>query len=237
MQYPKVPLKQMDSAMLNFELLREIEKLEESDREMVSSAAMLATHLHRNQTRKARGNKPRTPYIEHPLRNTLRLIRWGYSNSSLFAISLLHDTVEDCIPELADFFDWDHNEFDEHQNREKAFEHLSEAYSSRVASGVEEVTNPVEGDYHEHLKRLMNEGAPSSILVKISDLIDNAASLPHQFGSVPSSFVTKRVPKYHRAIEIMIRGVSGLNGYWSFQVEDDLCKAREVLIQLSEDLR
>jgi (p)ppGpp synthase/HD superfamily hydrolase len=60
----------------------------------------MASFLHRKQTRFVRGDLPRVPYIEHPLRVALRLVRWGVPDAELIAAALLHDVVEDCSTEL-----------------------------------------------------------------------------------------------------------------------------------------
>ena len=78
-----IPLKDMDPAMLVFSLSEEISEidLDQNERSQIMAAAVVATHLHRRQTRMVRGCLPKVPYIEHPLRVTLRLIRWGVGDA------------------------------------------------------------------------------------------------------------------------------------------------------------
>lgn len=63
--------------------------------EKLKSAIALATTLHENQSRGARETLKRTPYIEHPLRNAIRLIRLGNAEQDVIFANVLHDTVED----------------------------------------------------------------------------------------------------------------------------------------------
>ncbi|WP_072804125.1 bifunctional (p)ppGpp synthetase/guanosine-3',5'-bis(diphosphate) 3'-pyrophosphohydrolase [Rhodococcoides yunnanense] len=57
-------------------------------------ALSLAALAHRHQTRPGR-NGTLDPYITHPLRNTLRLVGFGCSDTTVLAATALHDTVED----------------------------------------------------------------------------------------------------------------------------------------------
>lgn len=200
--YPRIPLKQMDAAMLVFELAREIERVvaDPEERAQVTAAAMVATHLHRYQTRRVRGDLPRVPYIEHPIRNTLRLIRHGKNDYALLIMSLLHDVLEDCAEEIVteiapvelvgDDIDQDNAAL----VRRAALVWLDEAFGPVVATGVEMVSNPVPGvswDYTVHVATLAawatgvvsDPIAVMALLVKASDLLDNAGSLRHQLAA------------------------------------------------------
>lgn len=61
--------------------------------EKLKSAIALATTLHENQSRGARVTLKRTPYIEHPLRNAIRLIRLGNAEQDVIIANVLHDMV------------------------------------------------------------------------------------------------------------------------------------------------
>jgi hypothetical protein len=242
-QIPSIPLKEMDSAMLSFELVREIDRIfgsekqsaadQQAARNMVLSAAMVATHLHRNQTRYVRENFPRVPYIEHPLRNTLRLIRWGARSADLLAASVLHDTVEDCAAEIVGVYFFDLGEKNstftrasaQHQspaqdavNQRSALRWISRAYSPATAFIVAGVTNPIDGGtYLGHLRELASPNDTVTrdqnrdpLLVKAADLIDNAGSLAHQYGQVPNTFIEKMVRKYAPAVLLVKRALSDL---------------------------
>lgn len=175
--FPRVPLKKMDPSMLVFELDRETHRLMPEASEAITSAATLASFLHRNQTRSVRANMDRVPYIEHPLRVALRLIRWGVRDAEIIIAALLHDVAEDCADELLEVFGSKHV-------AEDAIDCLTRLYGNRVAWLVEQVTNPdpAEGmTYAGHI-RLLSALASPALLIKASDLKDNAGSITHQLG-------------------------------------------------------
>ncbi|WP_181065347.1 HD domain-containing protein [Rathayibacter rathayi] len=153
---------------------------------MVRPARALACYLHRNDTRMQRANLPRTPYIEHPLRNTLRLLRWSVTDEVTLTAALLHDTVEDEAFELASTFANDPTD-DEEQARVIAFAYLAGAFSPEVATAVRHMSNPITpaglprsrrvDQYIEHVRQELTD--PRFVLLKATDLVDNAAGLRH----------------------------------------------------------
>lgn len=177
--FPRVPLKKMDPSMLVFELDRESTRLIGSNAgsQMITSAATLASYLHRNQTRFVRGDMPRVPYIEHPLRVALRLIRWGVTDADLIAAALLHDVAEDCADELLEVFGLP-------DDNGSAIACIARLYGARVAEYVAAVTNPDAASgvtYEEHVTELALSDSPA-VFIKASDLKDNAGSIRHQLG-------------------------------------------------------
>lgn len=196
----RVPLKQMDPAMLVFELDREILRLMPgtTNSELITSAATMASFLHRKQTRFVRGDLPRVPYIEHPLRVALRLVRWGVADVELIAAALLHDVVEDCSAELLEGFGYP---------GEKPLECLARLYGRRVSQLVGAVTNPDNGtSYEDHLALLASSGS-RALLIKASDLKDNAGSIRHQLGHGQDSRMYRMLFKYMPAVEIVAKGL------------------------------
>lgn len=196
----RVPLKQMDPAMLVFELEREIQHLMPgtTNAELVTRAAATASFLHRKQTRFIRGDMPRVPYIEHPLRVALRLLRWGVTDAELIAAALLHDVVEDCSKELLAAFG---------QPGEDPLGCLARLYGRRVSVLVGAVTTPNGStSYEEHLTRLANSGS-RALLIKASDLKDNAGSIRHQLGHGQDSRMYRMLFKYMPAVEIVGAGL------------------------------
>lgn len=213
MHFPRVPLKEMDAASLAYELGRESDRImlgnAEMDastaREMVTSAAMLATHLHRNQTRRVRRGMPHVPYIEHPLRNALRVVRWGATSPETVAVALLHDTVEDCSKEIVTVYASLHSAVESHgdtiRNRQTdhdvALEWIDSAYGSIVAEAVSLVSNKPGAEPEDYTpkidalcSRVLNADKNGrvdlpgliALVNKASDLIDNGGSLKHQIG-------------------------------------------------------
>jgi len=186
--FPRVPLKQMDPSMLVFELDRETQRLMPESSELITSAATMASFLHRNQTRMVRGDLPRVPYIEHPLRVALRMIRWGVTDAELVAAALLHDVLEDCSEELLERFG---------QHDEDARACLTRLYGERVALLVGQVTNDAgAAGYHDYVELLVSLGRPEALLIKASDLKDNAGSIPHQLGHGKDEKLLKMLAKY-----------------------------------------
>ncbi len=215
--FPRVPLKDMDSAMLSFELFREIDRVvvDERNRQMVISAAMVATDLHSGQTRFVRGNLPRVPYIEHPLRNTLRLIRWGVTNAHLLTACLLHDTVEDCAEKLVANY-LQRPELlgrSEREQRTEIYAWLSANYSVNSTRVVRQVTNPTDDEgvsYVSHIREMTAIANPHTLLTKASDLVDNAGSLPYQIGSMPEAKFTRLVERYWVPLELVCNELTEL---------------------------
>jgi hypothetical protein len=215
----EIALKEMDAAMLAFELSRKANGIfagtgvaQVRSREMVMSAAMVATHLHRKQTRFVRDNFPRVPYIEHPLRLALRLIRWGSTDSELLTAALLHDTVEDCSAEIVTsyFFGFSGSEA---ANQATALSWIRQSYSPVVAHTVGWVTNPPKpATWLSHIVSLVAGGSAnvSPLLIKASDLVDNAGSLAHQYGQVPDAFIIKMVRKYTPGVKLILEALRQL---------------------------
>ena len=200
--FPRVPLKQMDPAMLVFELDRESARvMQHRGCELITSAATMASFLHRNQTRMVRGDLPKVPYIEHPLRVALRLIRWGIDNEELIAAALLHDIVEDCSAELLEHFG-------RPEDHDDANACLARLYGCAVADLVRRVTNPTDGStYQEHLEELAGSSS-IALLIKASDLKDNAGSIQHQLGHGKDRCLLKMLRKYLPSVAVIRHGLN-----------------------------
>lgn len=180
------PLKELDTAQLIQALRYEIMSLGLSV-ETIDSSISLATILHAHQKRANRGRYQTTPYIEHPLRNTLRLIRLGIKNENTIVASILHDTIEDGSHVFVEKF---HNiKTGNTEARHMLSKYIKATYGKRVLSLVEAVTNELVADksidvetknrlYVEHVERNVNSD-PQVLLIKISDFIDNATGLYH----------------------------------------------------------
>ena len=204
--FPRVPLEQMDPALLWFELDRETHRVMPQDRELITSTASMASFLHREQTRFVRGAMERVPYIEHPLRVALRLIRWGVRDAELVAAALLHDVAEDCSEELLEVFGSAGRSCGQPTDGadEDAFGCLAHLYGTRVAGLVADVTNPktcgsssAEGraNYLAHIETLV-EQMGLSLLIKASDLKDNAGSIKYQLGHGKDARMLRMLTKY-----------------------------------------
>lgn len=200
--FPHVPLKNMDPSMLVFELDRTAHGLMPEAAELVMSAATMASFLHRRQTRFVRGGMPLVPYIEHPLRVALRLVRWGVQDPNLVAAALLHDVVEDCSEELLSVFG---------QPNETALRCLARLYGAELAQHVQQVTNPADvvyaASYQLHVAALAWSGT-SAVLIKASDLKDNAGSIRHQLGYGQDARMLRLLRKYLPCVREVSRSLN-----------------------------
>lgn len=185
----KVPLKDMDAALLVLAIQQEAKT------DDLQYAMELAAYVHRNKrranpTRSSDGtiHQPSSPYIVHPLRNTLRLIRWGVTDKDILIASILHDTVEDHARELAQLSYPNHSPMTEAESRIQALEYIYDSFGRKVYYIVKAVTNMIPdkkvskedrmAGYVEHVAVSLDAIGP--FLVKFSDFCDNALGLHHQ---------------------------------------------------------
>lgn len=209
----RLALKELDSAGLVLTLQRLIlDQPETFDSIKTFEAVSLATYLHRAETRDVRANLPRTPYIEHPLRNTIRLLRLDCYCEDTIISTILHDILEDCAEEITrEFRNMDTEGMDEHELRRLALAYIQGQYGSEVARLVLSVSNEILPDgtpvaekniiYCNHAGESIQD--PKSYLVKYSDLMDNAASLYHHFiEGGDNTKVIRRAVKYLPLIDV-----------------------------------
>ena len=163
--------------------------------EDLESAISLATALHENQSRGARGTLKRTPYIEHPLRNAIRLIRLGNTDQDVIIAAVLHDTIEDGSVDFVNKFGEGRlidEKPDEVQARAMLEDYIEKCFGGRVLSAVHKVTNEYftrkqwseltqkeKADLYLNHVRNSIKNDPDALLVKVSDFIDNATGLYH----------------------------------------------------------
>lgn len=206
----KKQLKKLDSSQLTILLQRMVlDQPENFDFSAVQDAIELAAHLHDGQTRANRANLPRTPYIEHPLRNAVRILRWGVKDQDIVIASILHDTVEDCDKRIYEIVHGTKPPKDttEEELREVAVAFIEKVFGKEVARIVLAVSNgflPLgttrEGRYAIYLNHV-REAIRDDIavfIVKLSDFVDNAVGLYHNdFGANREKIVgmaTKYLP-------------------------------------------
>ncbi|BDZ50734.1 hypothetical protein GCM10025867_29750 [Frondihabitans sucicola] len=193
-----LPLKEMEASLLRSAILRAVDDLE-LDRAAFGEAIDVASYVHRDQTRKQRGGMPLVHYIEHPLRNTLRALRYGVADPGTLLAVILHDTVEDGALEMAAVLA-DRPAATEEQARETALGFLRERFGAAVAETVLGLSNPLLDDelsraaknraYVEHVGEAIRS-APV-LVAKFVDFADNALSLHH----ADSAFAQRQAKKY-----------------------------------------
>ncbi|MFD5867330.1 hypothetical protein ACFWGD_01780 [Corynebacterium sp. NPDC060344] len=172
-------------------------------------ALQLACHAHHGVMRRDRVLGREHPYIDHPLRNALRAFLWvadrwpGADVELVLQGCLLHDVVEDAPDRVVSFYGGDGSD---------AAAALGENLGPRLRAAVAAVTNPPElkklegGDkreaYRAHLERSLADD-PVALLVKASDLWDNAGSAFY----ADAAFARKMTAKYLPVIR-MISGMA-----------------------------
>lgn len=193
------------------------------DVEKLTNAIDLATVLHSKQTRRNRDTYLRTPYIEHPLRNTLRLVKWKMYDIDVLIASVLHDTVEDCSEIYCRKF-MEKNITDINIAQEYLLKAIETEYGANVSRIVNDVTNDVEltnsptknDDYVKHVTSLIHNNE-EAFYVKFSDYIDNAAGLWH---GEDDKFIEKQATKYQPLINIFKTEISNLHARNKLKIPD-----------------
>lgn len=208
-----IPLKEMDAAVLTYAIL-DIASENMLNRDRINYAIKLAAYLHRNDYRRNRGPLPKTHYIEHPLRNTLRLMRWGVLDEDIIVASILHDTVEDhgltIVREFTnhtvDFEDDSKHTVEEDVTVMKlALEYVKNVFGARVAYIVDGVSNrpfvpgltknEKRAAYAQHVIESIAQDV-AIFWVKLSDFVDNAIGLYHNNISENSGMIAHLALKY-----------------------------------------
>lgn len=171
--------------------------------------------LHRYQVRHevTPDGRVNPPYFEHPLRNTVRLARWGVTHRDVLIASLLHDTVEDCAKVFVATYLPEGTEVHPLEARRLLTAHLDRAFGQRARDIVLGVTNPYytrkqwaafSPEEKRELYRTTVEAEiasdPDVFLVKFSDFIDNAGSL-HSLPEERFDTALRLAQKYHPLIE------------------------------------
>ncbi|WP_052061225.1 HD domain-containing protein [Rhodococcoides fascians] len=182
--YRATKLKDMDSAALVFAILHEIDT-DRVDRTQLLNAMELATAAHMSQKRIGRAAYPVDPYIVHPLRNVLRLIRLGCTDTDVLAATALHDTVEDQPREIVSILD--EPRLSDGPNQQAALDLITEHFSPETSRLVAAVTNPStdavlskadkNAAYTAHVAEVIKD--PKVFLVKFADFVDNAGSVKY----------------------------------------------------------
>jgi (p)ppGpp synthase/HD superfamily hydrolase len=181
----KMALKDMDTALLTSAILHAAGKAG-MDVSLVNEAVELAAYLHRNQTRMRRGKVAKPHYLEHVLRNGLRILRWGCTDQATVIAAILHDSVEDQAKKISNLLT-DEGQTNELGYREASFRYIESRFGRDTADTVRGLTNPIDPEgmtkdeshiaYRAHAISAME--AIRVAINKLADLFDNAGSLHH----------------------------------------------------------
>ncbi|OZF48323.1 hypothetical protein CH293_18620 [Rhodococcus sp. 14-2470-1b] len=174
-------LKQMDSAALVFAIDHEVDQ-DRVDFGTLRYAIEIAMAVHLSQTRIGRAAYPVDPYIVHPLRNVLRLIRLGCADTDVLAATALHDTVEEQPENIVKVLGAAQG-----PPAENALLLIEQHFGHETARLVAAVTNPPSSipltkaeknaAYAQHVADVITD--PKVFLVKYADFIDNAGSVQY----------------------------------------------------------
>lgn len=141
--------------------LAAVRDLPQSSRAKIRKALTLAVEAHARQHR-----DDGAPYVIHPIRMSLSLIRdFGFTSPALICAALLHDVVEDTSVSL---------------------EHIKKIFGVTVATHVRDVSDVRPQDETEPQKRkrkqkkliVLLDKNKGSRIVKCADILDNMRSWP-----------------------------------------------------------
>jgi hypothetical protein len=247
-----LPLKQMDGSLLTHSIVTRVRALNLPGNSVmkVEEALHTASFLHRQATRSVRANMPRTHYIEHPLRNTERVLRYGVTDVSIIIANILHDTVEDCAEEIVRSLAGLGASVDQmtpSDIRRTAFGWVTDNFGWNVSFLVGQVTNNFypknatkaekRGLYVEKVREIVTN--PEVFLVKFPDWVDNAVGLRHNVQAGNESMIAHLASKYEPMCDIfesaMDEHVEALVSPEGFlQMQHHLADGRMYLAELRE---
>jgi (p)ppGpp synthase/HD superfamily hydrolase len=195
-----LPLKEMEASLLRSGILASVDDLG-LDRAVFSEAIDVASYVHRDQTRNQRGGMPLVHYIEHPLRNTLRALRYGVTDADTLVAVILHDTVEDGAFDMAGVLAGQPATTEE-EARTTALAFVRMRFGTTVADAVSGLSNPLLGEgmsrsaknaaYVEHVAEAIR--STPVLVAKFVDFADNALSLHHTDEAYARKQATKYLP-------------------------------------------
>lgn len=173
----------------------------------VQESVDLATFAHEGAVRKNLRLGVKDPYIAHPLRNTVRALTWvqgRMDDDVVLDIShacLLHDVVEDAPERVQEFY----------HCYDDPIDIIADRFGDNVAHAVDAVSNPVNnattreeknGMYVEHLGSVLPHD-DIAVVVKCSDLWDNAGSLVYADDSMAQNLSVKYLPVISMTIPLV----------------------------------
>lgn len=228
-QRKTTPLKEMTPVGLTLTLLDTCEDNPNINLERVKNAILMASDLHQNDLRSTRGKYDRTAYIEHPLRNAIRSIRYGIESETIIIGSLFHDLVEDHPFEMSEKY-YGVKAKTEEEARENCYRYLRITYGNRIAKMVEGMSNPIvdrytpaeekNKGYAEHVKEAIKD--PAVCIGKSCDFVDNAVGLIHNVnGTMNKAGIVKRAKKYLPVCDIIENHLKDPEVRKSLKVPDD----------------
>jgi (p)ppGpp synthase/HD superfamily hydrolase len=198
-----------------FEL--EVQRFGAADRATLLEAMDLAAELHRDDRR------TREPYLNHPLRTTIRIIcYYQVDDVEVLVASLLHDAVEDHPDDLAPS-----------GLVPDALAALASRFGPRVAELVSAVTNPAREpgrdwyeQYREHVAESL-EANPWARVIKASDFTDNGVGVLYSTPPKQRSAATKYAPLVPVFRDLIARADTPLSDAVKAHILEQLDSAEE----------
>lgn len=181
--FDTLALKEMDPATLTLAVLDAVDEKSIAGGTL-RRAMNVAALAHLDQNRNNGIKNPQDPYIVHPLRNVLRLLRYGCVDIDVLSAAALHDTVEDQPLAVIELLTGQPiSEQGKSLLQQLASQAIAESFGTNIAKIVAAVTNPIiergasAADYRRHVVAAISD--PAVFLVKFSDFVDNAGSVQH----------------------------------------------------------
>jgi hypothetical protein len=202
----------------------ELEEFPPADRATLEEALALAARLH------ATDRRSREPYLNHPLRVAIRIIRYyGIRDVDVLTAALLHDAVEDHPAELARLS----AELPPGVLTDLAVAELARRFGRRAAELVRSVTNPEydpdrprDEQYREHVTASLDRD-PWARVIKISDFTDNGVGVIHTAGDRAPRLAAKYRPLVPVLRELVGRPDTPLSVTAKDHILDQLALAEE----------
>ena len=245
------PLKALTATGLTLAILDHTRSASGIDTLRVQNAILLSSYLHREDRRTNRGRYDRTAYIEHPLRNSLRAIRYGDTSEAVIVGSILHDTVEDHAFEISKEF-YGVEAKTEAEARANSLAYIKNTYGSRIMNMVEGMSNPIVANKHtlaaiknkqyaDHVKEAIED--PDVCVGKVCDFVDNAVGLRHNEGGMSKVSIQKKATKYLPVCDILLERLERAKNEPDFPASirginlmiKQIKSGKESLIRLLED--
>jgi (p)ppGpp synthase/HD superfamily hydrolase len=210
-------------AGLRDRLQLELASFPPDERAQLEDGLALAATLHADDRRVTE------PYLNHPLRVAIRIIRYyGIRDVDVVTAALLHDAVEDHPEELAGRTTGTHTEL-----TEAALDAVTRRFNPRVAALIRSVTNPEydprrdrHEQYREHVAESLDRD-PWARVIKLSDFTDNGVGVVHTTPDKARSAATKYRPLVPKLRDLVSRPDTPLSAEARSHILDQLDLAEE----------
>ncbi len=214
------------------ELYDELDSIGLADSKLIQDSLVLAFKLHENDRRTYE------PYINHPLRVALYVIRLGIADENIVAAALLHDSIEDHLEDIEQMAPHAEISPDDRTPRALGRAALASLTNHDVASIVTEDSTPIVeagqtklAVYVDHVGALARTGPIDAFLIKCADAIDNARPPELDNGEEDPGKRAHVDNKLAKILPILLEALPRLEG---LVVSENLDKLRNDLEQVRD---